>query len=146
MDKKEFKEVVGNVLKKNGFKYGKKHFYLEDDKLLVYIDFQKSNFSNSYYIEYCFIIKDLHPQIEKFHLKDVDFRARFAYYDENDAIKADFELDLLTLQQVELSIEREINNEIIPAFELGILSYLRERPIMKKMSSIRTKEFLLSLE
>lgn len=51
-------------------------YYLEDDQLLVYIDFQKSNVSNSYYIEYCFMIQALHPKIERCHLKAVDFRER----------------------------------------------------------------------
>lgn len=92
------------------------------------------------------MIQALHPKIERFHLKAVDFRERFAYYNENGDVKGDFELDLLSLPHVELAIQKEINDEIVPAFELGVVAYLNQRPIMKKMSSIRTKEFLSSFE
>lgn len=146
MDKKEFKEIVGSVFKKNGFKYGKKHFYLEDDHLLVYIDFQKSNFSNSYYIEYCFMIKNLHPKIERFQLKDVDFRSRFTYFNEKNEAMGSFELEYLSSAQVELSVQKIIDTEIQQAFEVGIVTYLNARPIMKLKSTRATKDFLSRFE
>lgn len=72
-----------------------------------------------------------------------DFILRLLILEHGD-VKGDFELDLLSLPHVELAIQKEINDEIVPAFELGGVAYLKDRPIMKLKSTLATKEFLSS--
>lgn len=142
MDKKEFKEVVGEVLVQNGFKFMKRKFCLENDTLLVFIDFQKSNFSNSYYLNYHFVIKELHDSIQKLTVKEKDFGGRMSYSDSCGKSSGDFELDIVQMDNIKDSIQYDIDNHILPAFTKGIIDYLNERPIMKKMSSKATKVYL----
>ncbi|MDQ8775723.1 DUF4304 domain-containing protein [Streptococcus ruminantium] len=142
MDAREFKKFVEEILVQNGFKYMKRKFCLENEALLVFIDFQKSNFSNSYYLNYCFIVKELHSTIEKLTIKDKDFGGRISYCDSFGKVSGDFELELLQKKNVESSIQNGIESHIIPAFNDGVINYLNARPIMKKMSTVAMKKFL----
>ncbi|HEM3442193.1 TPA: DUF4304 domain-containing protein [Streptococcus suis] len=143
MELKEFKNIVFDILKKNGFKYIKSKYCFENDELLVFIEFQKSNFSNAYYINYYFVIKDLHKRIEKLTIKIRDFGARFAYYNyEGELVNNEFELEEISNENLTFSIQKELDEEVFPAFNKGIYDYLSSRPIMKKMSSKATKKYL----
>lgn len=43
--------------------YCKKNYYCNSDKIIVVINLQKSNFDNSYYINYGFYVKDIHNDL-----------------------------------------------------------------------------------
>ena len=56
MDKKQFKNFCQKVFELHGFKKIKKTYYLRGEDLLCGIELQKSNFGNSYYINYYFFL------------------------------------------------------------------------------------------
>ena len=56
MNKTEFKKIVGEILKSKDFAYENKYYTFENTDLKVFIGFQKSNFENSFYINYGFLI------------------------------------------------------------------------------------------
>ena len=56
MDKEEFKTFCKNEFKARGFEKKGNAFYLNGRDLLCGIDLQKSNYSNSYYVNYCFFL------------------------------------------------------------------------------------------
>ena len=145
MNKQEFKQLVGEVLKENGFTYSNKYYQLENNELKVFIDFQKSNFSNSFYINYCFLVKALHEGETKISLKNSDFRSRFAYYTSEKTL-GDFDLENLDDDAARLSIQKGIDEDILPAFKESAIKYLNERPIMKMMTSLEAKKYFKFIE
>ena len=60
MNNTEFKNNAGEVLKQEGFLYKNKQYYFENEELIVFVAFQKSNFENSFYINYGFLIKSMY--------------------------------------------------------------------------------------
>ena len=60
MNNTEFKKIVGETLKSQGFAYENKYYTFENTDLKVFIGFQKSNFENSFYINYGFLIKGIY--------------------------------------------------------------------------------------
>ena len=62
MNKAEFKKIVGETLKSQGFAYENKYQTSENTDLKIFIGFQKSNFENSFYINYDFFIKKLYEK------------------------------------------------------------------------------------
>ena len=64
MDNTEFKKIVQEITSKYGFMYCKKNYYCNSDKIIVVINLQKSNFDNSYYINYGFCVKDIHNDLQ----------------------------------------------------------------------------------
>ena len=64
MDNTEFKKIVQEITSKYGFMYCKKNYYCYLHKIIIVINLQKSNFDNSYYINYGFCVKDIHNDLQ----------------------------------------------------------------------------------
>ena len=56
MDKIQFKEFCKKDFESRGFKKTKKMFYLKGEELLCGIDLQKSNYGDTYYVNFVFFI------------------------------------------------------------------------------------------
>ena len=119
MNNTEFKKIVGETLKPQGFAYENKYYTFENTDLKVFIGFQKSNFENSFYINYCFFIKKLHKKLERLSHGFGDFGGRFVYND-NDKMLGDYKLSDLTEETLSESILENAEKFIKPAFEKGI--------------------------
>jgi len=63
MNKKEFKKALTKVLFEYGFEIKGNIFRAETSELIVVVATQKSNYENSYYINFGFLIKSLNPEI-----------------------------------------------------------------------------------
>lgn len=50
MDNKEFKKMFGEVAKNNGFERAFEGWFMQSDEVIHILELQKSNFSNSYYL------------------------------------------------------------------------------------------------
>ena len=59
MDKRELLMIIDDVLKPHGFKKKGNNWFLENLDLTKRVNLQKSQFSNSYYINYGYIINSL---------------------------------------------------------------------------------------
>ncbi len=57
--------------------YCKKNYYCNSDKIIVVINLQKSNFDNSYYINYGFCVKDIHNDLQYPKNNECDITGRF---------------------------------------------------------------------
>lgn len=96
MDNKEFKKIVGTVLRTNGFQLERKIYYIRSEEVIVSLDFQKSNFDNSFFINYGLSLVKLNPDLvyPKPHTSDVS--GRFTYYNGAEEF-SQFDLDKITL-------------------------------------------------
>ena len=141
MNNTEFKKNVGEVLKQEGFLYKNKQYYFENEDLIVFVAFQKSNFENSFYINYGFFIKKLHEKLESLSHGFGDFGGRFVYND-NDKMIGDYKLSDLTKESLSESILENTEKFIKPAFEKGIDDYLEMYPHLKRRLPLTVKEYL----
>ena len=57
MNKEEFKKIVANCLKKNGFCKYKTWFYLDLDELFIGVKIVRSYYSDMYYLDYGVFVK-----------------------------------------------------------------------------------------
>lgn len=141
MEKTEFKKVLGNSLKKFGFEYNKKAFYYSNDELIVVISTQKSNFDNSFYINYGFLIKDLTPEMNFPKENVCDVRGRFGF-NVNDKVVYDFNFEKSTVVQLEDAIVEGVNTIILPVLNEGLAKYYEIFPEAITMATLRTKQYI----
>ena len=109
--------------------------------MIVFVAFQKSNFENSFYINYGFFIKKLHEKLEKLSHGFGNFGGRFVYND-NDKMIGDYKLSDLTKESLSESILENTEKFIKPAFEKGIDDYLEMYPHLKRRLPLTVKEYL----
>ena len=141
MNNTEFKKIVSEILKSQNFAYENKYYTFENTDLKVFIGFQKSNFENSFYINYGFFIKKLHEKLERLSHGFGDFGGRFVYND-NDKMLGDYKLSDLTKESLSESILENTEKFIKPAFEKGIDDYLEMYPHLKRRLPLTVKEYL----
>ena len=89
MNNTEFKKIVQEITSKYGFMYCKKNYYYNSDKIIVVINLQKSNFDNSYYINYGFYVKDIHNDLQYPKNNECDITGRFLNETNKDKYKID---------------------------------------------------------
>ncbi len=63
MDNKVFNNVLRICMEKNGFILKNKGYYKTTDDLIVVVEAQKSNYDNSYYVNYAFFVKDIYTGV-----------------------------------------------------------------------------------
>lgn len=78
MDVKEFKSTVASVLKQLGFLVKDKRFYRKSDDLLIVVEYQKSSWSEAYYLEVGFIVVVLQSEHSRMRSVDGHLRTRLA--------------------------------------------------------------------
>ena len=127
MDNKEFKNILRIYLDKNGFIYKNKCFYKYTNDLIVVVDLQKSNYQNSFYINYAFFVKDIYNGVEYPRTNMGDIRGRFVY-NGSGAVLDYFSLDSLSQNEFRDSLEENINTVLKPVIEGGLIKYLEMFP------------------
>jgi len=146
IDLKTFKKTVGNFLFGKGFTKKGSFYYLFFEDLIIAIGFQKSNFSNGYYINIGYVIPELNPNILIPRDVDGDVRARFSMV--LNGKKVDY-FDLDNLNDVNELINAIGDN--IRCYVDGITSVeklkvlLKENPVMLYQTKLVAKQ-LLKLE
>lgn len=100
MDNTEFKKIVQEITSKYGFMYCKKNYYCNSDKIIVVINLQKSNFDNSYYINYGFCVKDIHNDLRYPKNNECDITGRFL----NETNKGIYQLDTMNVEELGMSL------------------------------------------
>ena len=131
MNKTEFKKIVGEILKSHSFAY-------ENKDLKVFIGFQKSNFENSFYINYGFLIKGIYDGKLPLYKQGLeDFGGRFVYQNLDS-----YNLEKITSESLVASINSNIKMLIHPAFDDGLANYFELYPHFKFLCKKRVKEYL----
>ncbi|NBK96453.1 MAG: DUF4304 domain-containing protein [Erysipelotrichia bacterium] len=141
MDKKEFKKALGNILKPYGFKYLKKNYYLSNDELIVVIATQKSNYDDSYYVNYDFLIKQINTEIEYPKDNVCDVTGRFVFNSDGKTIHT-FNIEENNLHELEEGINDKLNSTIMPVLEKGLQEYYKMFPEYIVTATLKTKKYL----
>ena len=110
MDNTEFKKIIQKITSKYGFVYCKKNYYCYTHKIIIVINLQKSNFDNSYYINYGFYVKDIHHDLQCPKNNECDITGRFL----NETNKGTYQLDTMNAEELVMSLEKNILNFIVP--------------------------------
>ena len=138
MDNTEFKKIVQGSTSKYGFMYCKKNYYCETDDMIVVVNLQKSNYNNSYYINYGFFVKEIHNELQYPRLNECDVTGRFI----NKTSKDTYQLDIINADELVADLEKNINNYIVPVIYDGINKYFVLFPNAICRATLNLKEFL----
>ena len=138
MDNTEFKKIVQGSTSKYGFMYCKKNYYCETDDVIVVVNLQKSNYSNRYYINYGFYVKEIHNELQYPRLNECDVTGRFINRTSKDA----YQLDIINADELVAELEKNINNYIVPVINDGINKYFVLFPNAICRATLNLKEFL----
>jgi len=135
MENKEFKNIINELLKPLGFKNKGNYWRLETDELEKVINLQKSNFSNLYYFNYGYNLKNLDYDVVMIHV--------FSRLSQSDAF--DLENDLESTVRIK-KLEEIINIELLPELkkingESDLLDLLKGRQHLNDIP-IKVKEYL----
>lgn len=141
MDNTELKKILHQCTDKVGFNYYKKNYYYRDEKMIVVINTQKSNYDNSFYINYGFWVRDIHDNLENPKINECDIVGRFVNNIDNME-KADFQLDTLEEDKLKECFEFNIENIIVPVINGGIREYFEIYPKAIMSAKRILKEYL----
>ena len=131
MENREFKKLLQECLSKYGFEYVNKKYYCTLDDVIIYIGVQKSNFSNSYYVDYSFSLKDYHENVKYPTYYERDFYARFSYEKPGES----YPLSENDPTKFIASFENNIELYILPVINGGIKQYFHLYPKYLNLAS-----------
>jgi len=141
MDKKEFNKVLENIFSSYGFQLKNKAFYHDNDEFITVITIQKSNYDNSYYINYGFIIKKESPEIKYPKETDCDIFARVSF-EANGKRYHSIDLNKFNAETLSTSIIEYCNLNIKPAIDSGLPKYLEINPKAAFTMTLKAKKYL----
>ena len=128
MDKILFQQIYEDSFKKIGFRcYKKSYFYYSNEEIIIVIYKQKSNFSNSYYINLGFWAKKIHEDVKNPKIQECDLINRFSCKCQGIE-RGDFPLEILEETELRDSFEENITSSIIPVLNEGIKKYFEIYP------------------
>jgi len=142
IDLKTFKKTVGDFLFGKGFTKKGNFYYLSFENLIIVIGFQKSNFSNGYYINIGYVITELNPNLLTPKDVDGDVRARFSIVLNEKKVDL-FDLDNLNEDELINAIDDNIRcyvDGITSVEKLKLL--LKENPVMLYQTKLVAKQLL----
>jgi hypothetical protein len=145
MDNREFKKRLQIALANSGFKYLNKNYYFFRDDLIVVVDTQKSNFDNSFYINYAFLLKKMHPGVDYPRTNECDVRGRFIYKREGNVVDR-FPLSDMSLDELQISLEDNIYSILKPVIADGLMKYFDIYPNAICTATKALKQYLESIK
>ena len=139
MDSSEFRRIFKECMIENGFAFRNNKCYLLSEKLIAIIQTQKSNFSNGFYINYGFLVKEIHKNMDCSNICLCDVVGRFTIND-----KDEYELSSLTSEMLIESLKTNVNDIIFPVANGGIMKYFELYPKAICVAKKELREFLNS--
>lgn len=141
MDIKEFKNIVDEVFLSKGMKKRRCNYYFDNEEIITVFGLQKSSYTNGYYLNLGYIIKDLNiKEIPKY--TDGNIRLRFEF-------KINRKLtDLIDIQNVEKKqlieqLDIHINHYVLTINSiLDLQKLLKVKPDLLFQTTLETKQFL----
>jgi len=142
MELKTFKKTTGDFLIAKRFLKKGSFYYLMFQDIIIVIGFQKSNFSNGYYINIGFVISELNPNNLTPRDVDGDIRARFSIEMEGKRVDF-FDLDILSEDKLKIALEENIKRYVDDVISLEKLKLLlQENPVMLYQTKLAAKQLL----
>lgn len=125
MDTKQFKNFCKKEFELRGFKKIKKTFYLVGKDLLCGIELQKSNYSNSYYINYYFFLGKFDDTNDYPVCYDLDIQGRMVAMSKTQTVRGKhfltsaIEYEEYTEEELRPYFDRAFEEEILPPVNHG---------------------------
>ena len=141
MNNTEFKKEIQGTICKYGFTYYKKNYYCDSDKIVVLINLQKSNYEDSYYINYGFCVKDIHNDLLHPKINECDITGRFVY-ETNERKEYKYPIDIINSEELKINLEKNIGTLIIPVFNEGISKFFELFPEAICVADLKLKKYL----
>lgn len=141
MDKKEFKKILATTLSEYGFVTKNNISRAETDELVIVVSTQKSNYENSYYLNYGFLIKELNPELTIPKDNQCDVLGRLSFNIDGEIWPtADFEN--ISSEEFSRALKMSLNERIKPVLELGISKYFEIFPTAISTVRLNAKRHL----
>ncbi|EQB89003.1 hypothetical protein J2Z44_004134 [Clostridium punense] len=140
MDKKIFKKALEEVFRKFGFQYESNAFYHDDGSIITVITLQKSNFSNSFYINFGFLIKEESPDMIYPKEYDSDVFGRFTLELNGECCQS-IDLDTVIIDDLLSAVTQFMNINIKPVLEGCLAKYFEINPKAVHTMSLRAKKY-----
>ncbi|MEL7648766.1 MAG: DUF4304 domain-containing protein [Sedimentibacter sp.] len=141
MDKKEFKKALAKVLSKYGFESKGNIFRTETDELIIVVATQKSNYENSYYINFGFLIKSLNSDIINPKDNQCDVFGRFTL-DILDKVYTSINCESLNIDEFCDAFSKSMNDKIKPVLEYGLKKYFEINPLSINTATLKAKQYI----
>lgn len=141
MEHREFVNLVSESVKQVGFRAYKKDFIYDSEKIVIIVNIQKSNFDESYYINYGFLLKEIHDLVEYPKIYECDYIGRFINY-LGEKEEYDFNPNSLEKEYVKNGLNRNISKFLCPLMEEGIWKYYDLFPEALAATKRVLKEYL----
>lgn len=125
MDKKQFMAFCKKEFESRGFKKAKKTFYLLGKDLLCGIELQKSNYSNSYYINYYFFLGEFNDTKDYPICYDLDVQDRILAMSKTQTVHGEhfltsaIEYEEYTEEELRPYFDRAFEEKILPPIYQG---------------------------
>src|SRR6478735_1536469 len=138
---KAFKKTVAECLFTKGFSKHGAYYCLISEEVITVIGFQKSNYSNAYYINLGYVISGLNPVLLTPRDVDGDIRARFSVVSNGKEIDV-YELDRISesdlVESIKENMERYSNVTTIKSLK-GLLD---KNPVLLYQTKMNAKKYL----
>lgn len=141
MDKKEFKKILAFTLSEYGFVTKNNISRAETGDLIIVVSTQKSNYENSYYLNYGFLIKELSPELTNPKDNQCDVFGRLSLNIEGELVTtADFEK--ISSEDFSSALKMSLNERIKPVLEFGLTKYFELFPAAISTVRLNAKKYL----
>jgi len=148
MEKKDLVKLLNEIFISLDFKRKGNNWVFNGNHLSKLINLQKSNYSNSFYINYGYIIKELELTMERMHVED-----RLAFVDKEKQKRItdllDFEINIPSDQRLTelktIIIDKIVTKMQLINTEVDLLNELKKRPHLNDISLVVKRYFNLPL-
>jgi hypothetical protein len=141
MNKKEFKKALTKVLFEYGFEIKGNIFRAETSELIVVVATQKSNYENSYYINFGFLIKSFNPEILNPKDNQCDVFGRFTLVISGKECSS-INYELVNIDEFCDAFKKSMNEKIKPVLEYGLKKYFEINPLAINTATLKAKQYL----
>ncbi|GAA0756109.1 DUF4304 domain-containing protein [Clostridium sartagoforme] len=141
MNRKEFKKALCSVLSEYGFETKKNISRVETKELIIVVATQKSNFENSYYINFGFLIKSLNTDIDNPKDNQCDVFGRFNL-DINGEKRSVIEYEFIEHEEFCYKLRKSLDYTIKPVMDFGLKKYFELFPMALMTATLKAKEYL----
>jgi len=141
MDKKEFKKLLTIILEEYGFTTKNNISRAETDELKIVISTQKSNYDNSYYLNYGFLIKELSPELTLPKDNQCDVFGRFNF-NIDGKVSQNVDFQNINSEAFSIALRMSLNERIKPVLDFGISKYFECFPTAILAVRVKAKKYL----
>lgn len=152
MKKEEFKRFIGCYLKNLGFTKIKRAYYKRGTDVLCSIDLQKSNYSNSYYVNISYYIGEYETLIQLPTRYEMDVWFRFSILSKTQTYKGEYiitsaiEYEYYTEEEIKRVFDKEFQERVLPPLNIGKTYLLENLKVKYHLAAMNQEDILNKLK